>query len=198
MRQPAIYVIRNSVTGRCYIGSSINPRKRWNEHRSALNNRRHENSHLQRAWWKYGADAFSFTVAEYVDDESQLATREQAQLEQHRPMVYNIGTSTETPWRGQKFSPEHRAALVEAWKVKRQKYDMGKTARKIAARKAVSVERAKSCANGHIKTDTNFFINSKGWKMCLDCRAERYLKRADEYTTTHVRKNRSKNWSKVA
>lgn len=38
-----IYEIRNAVNGKRYVGSSVRIKKRWRDHRSALNGRKHEN-----------------------------------------------------------------------------------------------------------------------------------------------------------
>lgn len=53
--------------GKVYIGSAINYGKRYNQHTSALNNDRHSSVKLQRAWNKYGKEAFSFLVVEVVE-----------------------------------------------------------------------------------------------------------------------------------
>lgn len=63
-------MIRNTANGRIYIGSSFNMPARWRGHRNALHRGKHENKHLQNAWHKYGADAFSWTtllICEPVD-----------------------------------------------------------------------------------------------------------------------------------
>ena len=46
----AIYRIRNILTGKFYIGSSIDIERRWHEHRLHLRTDRHANKHLQNAW----------------------------------------------------------------------------------------------------------------------------------------------------
>ncbi|OYV74785.1 MAG: hypothetical protein B7Z66_15325 [Chromatiales bacterium 21-64-14] len=59
---PGIYLITNTVTGVVYVGQAINIRKRWDVHRSTLSSGTHRNCYLQRAWAKYGAGAFSFSI----------------------------------------------------------------------------------------------------------------------------------------
>lgn len=59
-----IYAITNLTTGKRYIGSSNNVKKRWNGHLSLLVRNRHYNKHLQRAWNKYGGADFDFTIVE--------------------------------------------------------------------------------------------------------------------------------------
>ena len=62
-----IYMIRNTITDKLYIGKSVNIKKRFNEHKHELRNGCHHNDHLQKAWNKYGEDAFEFHVLEVCE-----------------------------------------------------------------------------------------------------------------------------------
>lgn len=63
MNRPCfIYAITNLVTGRRYVGSTLNPTTRWGEHRSALKHKRHHCQYLQNSWNKHGAISFSFAI----------------------------------------------------------------------------------------------------------------------------------------
>ena len=57
-----IYGILNTVNGLWYVGQSQDIRKRWQQHKNGLQKNKHENSHLQAAWNKYGSESFSFIV----------------------------------------------------------------------------------------------------------------------------------------
>lgn len=57
-----VYEIKNLVNGKTYIGSSSNYVRRSRTHKTALRSGKHQNSHLQRAWLKYGESSFTFTV----------------------------------------------------------------------------------------------------------------------------------------
>lgn len=59
-----IYLITCIANGKTYVGSSQNIHKRGVSHRNALLANKHSNTHLQRAWNKYGADAFTIIVLE--------------------------------------------------------------------------------------------------------------------------------------
>lgn len=59
---PGIYTVTNTVSGTVYVGQARNIRKRWEVHRCTLENGKHRNGYLQRAWNKYGAAAFRFEV----------------------------------------------------------------------------------------------------------------------------------------
>lgn len=57
-----IYAIRCLPTGREYVGSTVALRCRWSTHKKFLKRQVHGNPKLQRAWDKYGADQFEFSV----------------------------------------------------------------------------------------------------------------------------------------
>lgn len=57
---PGVYAIRNHVNEKCYVGSALNLKRRFIQHRAHLRGQRHHNQHLQRAWNKYGEAAFYF------------------------------------------------------------------------------------------------------------------------------------------
>jgi group I intron endonuclease len=61
-----VYKITNLKNWKVYVGSSSKSgvRKRMKQHKDSLNKGYHENSHLQRAWNKYGVENFEFSVLE--------------------------------------------------------------------------------------------------------------------------------------
>jgi group I intron endonuclease len=61
---PGIYAIRNLFNGKRYIGSTVNLRSRAKAHRTCLRGGYHHSKKLQRAWNKYGENAFVFEVME--------------------------------------------------------------------------------------------------------------------------------------
>lgn len=65
----AIYSILNLVDGKIYVGQSVNPSKRRTDHFRELRKNIHHNIHLQRAWNKYGEDAFVFNILENCADD---------------------------------------------------------------------------------------------------------------------------------
>jgi group I intron endonuclease len=71
-----IYVIHNSLCNKGYVGSAVNMGNRWRLHRWELENNRHCNKKLQRAWNKYGEGAFVFVQLELCR-KVELAEREQ-------------------------------------------------------------------------------------------------------------------------
>lgn len=72
-----IYSITCLNSGKAYIGSAVDIRRRWLWHKNALAKGRHFSRHLQSAWNLYGRDAFVFAVEEEVFDLIFLVAREQ-------------------------------------------------------------------------------------------------------------------------
>jgi predicted GIY-YIG superfamily endonuclease len=74
--ESGVYQIRCAPTGKIYVGSAVNMRARWAQHRSQLRKGAHGNAHLQHAWAKYGEASFEFSVLEHAARDELLA-REQ-------------------------------------------------------------------------------------------------------------------------
>lgn len=89
-----IYKIINTNTGKIYIGSAVDLRRRLYAHLKSLRRNSHDNTYLQNAWNKYGEDSFEFSVIEIVDDKSKLLEVEQKWINQtlcyKRDKGYNI------------------------------------------------------------------------------------------------------------
>ncbi len=114
MANSGIYEIRHVASGRRYVGSSANIGQRWRQHRSDLNNRKHHSAYLQRAWSKYGADAFLFAIIERVTNPDDLLPREQAHINTlcatDPRSGFNVG-ATAGSRAGVRHSPEVRAKM---------------------------------------------------------------------------------------
>jgi len=104
-----IYKITCLANKRFYIGSSIDLSKRLSRHRRELNKECHINRHLQRAWNKYGADAFVFEILLYCDPENCLMY-EQIALDYYKPK-FNIATSTSAVMSGRKHTEETKIKI---------------------------------------------------------------------------------------
>ena len=158
-----IYKITNTVTGKFYIGSAVNIKSRWADHRSRLGANKHHNRHLQNSWNKHGEDSFTFEVLEYCEKE-RLIEREQFYIDNEKP-AYNISPTAgnslgvkrtdETkrkmseakmgnqPWLGRTHSDETKRKISEAKMGNRLGVKLtDETKRKISeAMKRVWVER---------------------------------------------------------
>lgn len=80
-----IYIITNLITGKRYIGQSIDIQRRFHDHRCIS----HEsNRHLKYALAKYGKENFKYEVLEECD-ESELNEKERYYIEKLKP-EYNV------------------------------------------------------------------------------------------------------------
>jgi group I intron endonuclease len=70
-----VYLIRNTVNGKVYVGSTVDLRVRLVDHFWELAQGKHRNGHLQNAWNKYGKFAFEFEILEDIDVDDILALR---------------------------------------------------------------------------------------------------------------------------
>ena len=110
-----IYKITNTVTGKFYIGSAVNIKRRWAEHRSQLGANKHGNRHLQNSWNKHGEDSFTFEVLECCEKE-RLIEREQFYIDNEKP-AYNISPTAGNTL-GVKRTDETKRKISEAKKGK--------------------------------------------------------------------------------
>lgn len=72
-----IYKIKNQQTQDIYVGSTLRIDQRWGEHKLLARSGKHHSIIFQRAWDKYGEEAFVFEIIEKCDECSVL------ELEQH-------------------------------------------------------------------------------------------------------------------
>lgn len=89
--ESGIYMIKNEINNKFYIGSTKNFKKRFMIHKSRLKNNNHDNVHLQKSYNKYG-DVFSYIILEFVEIEKLLKI-EQEYLDKYKndKNLYNIG-----------------------------------------------------------------------------------------------------------
>lgn len=64
-----IYIIKNIINNKVYIGQSIQLKKRINRHKRELRNNKHHNKYLQNSWDKYGKENFIFDILTYCSSE---------------------------------------------------------------------------------------------------------------------------------
>lgn len=91
MLNSGIYIIVNIINNKFYIGSTINLKRRFYNHKSSLKYNKHENARLQHAWNKYGSENFSFQILENVDDKTKLIEREQFFIDASKCYKREIG-----------------------------------------------------------------------------------------------------------
>jgi hypothetical protein len=89
--KPGVYKIRNKVSEKLYIGSSVNVYRRFYRHRQVLREELLENLRIKEDCEKYGIDSFEFEVIEYCEKDI-LKKREQFYFEKLCPQ-YNVWKS---------------------------------------------------------------------------------------------------------
>jgi len=75
-KSSGIYIIRNSIDKRVYVGSAANFKKRYSSHSSLLNNRKHQSPYLQAFASKYGVDCLSFELLALCSKKDLLTTEQ--------------------------------------------------------------------------------------------------------------------------
>src|SRR5262249_14739876 len=69
--QAGIFQIKNAMTGRVFLGSSLNLHGPLNKHRFMLKIGAHPCARLQKDWNLYGPEAFSFEVLAVVEKKDE-------------------------------------------------------------------------------------------------------------------------------
>lgn len=78
LKKRGVYQIKNLVTNKIYIGSTITSFiYRWRQHHSKLKMRKHENAHLQSSYIKYGDSNFEYTILYVGTSLEDIKTKEQ-------------------------------------------------------------------------------------------------------------------------
>lgn len=97
-----IYAITNLITGRRYIGSSIDIETRWRVHKNDLYKNKHHAQYLQRSWNKYSESNFSFDIL-FECHKSECVFYEQLWIDfEGYDNLYN-----ENPTAGNKLGAKH-------------------------------------------------------------------------------------------
>lgn len=153
-----VYKIINTVTNKCYIGSTKNFKKRMLDHKSGLKRGRHYNINLQTAWDKYGEKAFAFTSIEECENYRE---REDYYLNKAdiKNDTYNIAESSKRGW-----NPKNHPNGEEILK--------NKVDKQIATMKALTKEE-RSIKFGKFGKD-NYVYKGTEVTDCINCGTETY------------------------
>lgn len=71
LKNSGIYVIKNKINGKVYIGQARHFKRRWDRHKEAWKGSKN-NPYLQHAYEKYGPDAFEFSVLEECECKKEI------------------------------------------------------------------------------------------------------------------------------
>jgi group I intron endonuclease len=119
LKGSGVYRITNTETGKIYIGSSVNLRKRCYEHFRLLGLNKHHCTHLQNSFNTYGIDKFIVETIEQVDIEGlnleerdkKLLAREQYWLDATKCYKSDIGYNSSSLADKVSMTPETRAKI---------------------------------------------------------------------------------------
>lgn len=79
-----VYIIKNIVNNKVYIGSAIDVKERWRRHKKDLRKGKHHSNLLLRAWNKYGEQSFKFEILQEVLNPEHLLSYEQVYLDYYK------------------------------------------------------------------------------------------------------------------
>lgn len=154
----AVYKIVNTVTGDFYIGSSVNVKRRWKEHRKPSVWKKHPNIPLYQDFQKYGLENFRFQILAPVMEE-HLKGVEQDFIEMLNPTYNN-----------------NRA---KGWGVERHKE---------AQRKYQQSAKGKERVRKSIKNYYNRLCSYKGETLTLNTLSTRFCRAGIEHPTVEAKK----------
>ena len=117
LKESGIYTIVHILSGKRYIGQAVNIYLRFNKHKTALRHNKHHSILLQRAWNKYGDEAFKFNILEIIDNPTKelLEQREQYWMDFYQSYKletgYNLHPASSSPL-GYKHTDETKIKMA--------------------------------------------------------------------------------------
>ena len=90
LKQSGVYQIVNTVNDKRYVGSAKCFKYRWGTHRRHLEKGVHHSQYLQRAWDKYGPEAFQFEIILLCRPEDAIFYEQRA-MDVHRAADHRHG-----------------------------------------------------------------------------------------------------------
>lgn len=164
-----IYIIKNRINDRFYIGSSIDIKHRWQEHISSANS--FSKYPIHNAIRKYSKNNFSFKILE-ICNKNDLLKKEQKWLDKksNNILCYNIAKNAKAPMLGRKhtdktkqkislkkkyISEETRKLLGKSWRGKKQPRSMVEKRNKSNTGKKRSIESKNKIRKAAFKRYSN-------------------------------------------
>jgi group I intron endonuclease len=95
LKNCGIYIIKNLVNNKIYIGSSVNIGNRFNQHKNSLRKNKHHNKYLQKSWNKHGEENFEFIVIERHSYPEKRLGRENKYILLYNPEYNSVRVNKE-------------------------------------------------------------------------------------------------------
>ena len=168
-----IYQILNTANGKCYIGSSVNIKTRWGQHKRKLTINNSPNIKLQQAWNKHGEISFEFNIIELVtDNKEELYKKEQFYINKFDSVNngYNILPSAGSRF-GYKASEETKNKLSKAKRGEKHPF-YGKRGEDASAYGYKHTEEAKRKISMALSGENNPNYGKKGKIVSAETRAK--------------------------
>ena len=169
-----IYTITNKINGHKYIGGATSLSNRWSAHRRNLRRGTHCNEYLQRAWNKYGEQAFLFKTLFRCGKKSLLELEQMAMdtLDPEYNMLPVAGSRL-----GAKNTDEQKAKFIAAVSGSKHHFFGRKFTdehrAKISASMTGKVRSAEYRANiSEAKRGNTYGSGNKGRKFSAETRAK--------------------------
>ena len=166
-----VYLIRNTITNDCYVGSSTNVKKRWANHKCLNEWKKQPNNQLYIDMQAIGKDKFSFKILEECD-KSSLRVKEQYYIKKLKP-IYNSFRAFRTP---EEYKEQHNEAH-RRWRELNREKARATSKRWRERNKAKTYEISKKWRQAH-KEQTH--EASRRWRKNHPERAEEYKVRNRE------------------
>lgn len=110
-----IYIIKNKINNKCYIGKSKNVKNRLQYgHLRLLNNNKHYNEYLQYSWNKYGSINFEFNIIEECE-EKELNEKEKYWIKYYKSNNREYGYNLTSGGDGLNNPNEEVRAKMSRW-----------------------------------------------------------------------------------
>lgn len=109
-----IYMIKNKINNKVYIGKSVDITHRWKYgHFNKLNKNKHENEYLQRSWNKYKENNFEFSIIEECSEEL-LNDKEKFWISHYKSSIPQYGYNGTEGGDGGKLTKETKLKISNA------------------------------------------------------------------------------------
>lgn len=116
LKYSGIYMLKNKILNKFYIGHANNLYKRKNEHFSTLKSNKHFNKYIQEDYNKYGKENFVFEIL-LICELEYLIYYEQKYVDILKP-EYNIFVKCVTSRKGNHLTESHKKKISESMKGK--------------------------------------------------------------------------------
>lgn len=185
-----IYTITHLKTKKVYVGSSANITKRWRCHKLDLKLNRHHCSHLQRAYNKYGTEAFEFNIVQIVEPDRKLLLEAEQKWMDRSPKLYNTCKVAGSPL-GTKQTKAHRQAISKALKGKpksAEHVEANRLAQLAVPRNEENIQRWAKNRLGSQQTAEHVAKRAESQK------ATKALRTAEQNQETRILRCRARGW----